>query len=534
MMTSTPSANDRPASYDILVAVVIFVLFAVLLVLFAGGRPGYDPDGASALHIAQNVAAGDGVVGKYVTLRDGQLGPLATITKPPFYPVSSGILIRLGLAPETAAWVISGGAWAAIAAFLFLLARQVLPVSYAILVPIFPALLGTSLRWGINIHEESLFVALSLATLWRLSLLSAASNKLHWGQYALLGILATLAMLTSYQGLPLVLVTVVYVLRSARRDGGVKPIAAFGFAMAAFSLWPMLRFVRVWLSGIRPGFDAAGETTYFNTLAGIASAFQNDLLGRQIVWLYSISLTHVILVTLFFLFLAGMVIYAAWKSGALRPLAAFFILYLVMLVAQLGGAGKDYYEPRYNLPVYGLFFLFIVYAIHRMAADWKKPAAGVGLSALAIVLLMWGQSDRYHTLRDNNGPFCAAPMAMSWIKQHIPAGSIIAAPQCGYQVAAENTAYYWLPIPPGKDPGKPERWDESNFLSACKFRVGVWIVLLDGKKKDPFLEKPGYGPFVTHLFNGQPGARTELATHTEDGLIYRLRCESSGEIGGAI
>ena len=531
MLFQTPPMNAIRTSQDSFVAVVIFALAAFWLVLFAGGKPGYDPDGANALHIALNVAAGEGVVRKSVTLSDSTLSPKPDITKPPLYSVSVGTLIQLGLPPKYAAWAVSGGAWAAMAALLYLIARQALPLPYALLVPIFTALQVTSLRWGISLHEESLFIALSLATLWRLTIITTSSSLQHWGQYALLGALSALSILASYQGLPLFLITALFVLISAQRDGGIKSIAAFGLGTAAVAAWPFLRFIHLWLAGIRPGFDPTSETTYYKMLAGIISGFQNDVLGRLFVWLYDGSLKDIILVTLFYSFLTAFLLHAAWSRRVLRPLAAYFVLYFVMLVAQWGGIGKAFYEPRYSLPLYGIFFLFMIDGVHRLAHYWKRPIAGVGFGAMALVLFAYGQSVRYPVLHKDNDAICPAPLTMNWIKRNIPTGSIIAAPQCGYQVIAESAAYYWLAIPPAGNRGTPVRWNESDILPACKFRVGIWIVLLEGKNKDPYLEKPGYGPFVTGLFNGQPGVHTELVNRTADGLVYRLHCEASGESG---
>jgi hypothetical protein len=203
-----------------------------------------------------------------------------------------------------------------------------------------------------------------------------------------------------------------------------------------------------------------------------------------------------------------------------------------MLVVQLGGAGKEVYEPRYNLPLYGLFFLFVVYGIHKLADQWKQPLAGVGIGALALTVLVYGQSARYPDLRKSHGALCPAPLTLNWVKRNIPPGSVIAAPQCGYQLVAESNAYYWLAIPPATDVRNAVRWDESRFLSACKFRVGVWIVLLGDGLKDPFREKPGYGLFVEGLFNGQPGMHTQMVSRTGDGLVYRLDCGMSGQAEG--
>ena len=527
MTSPTLAVRAARSVPDTLIAAVIFALAALWLVSFANGKPTVDPDGAYALHVAQNVAAGRGFVVNDVSLSERNLKPRPTITKPPLYSTSTGLLIWLGLSPESAGWVISGGAWAAAAALLFLIARQALPLPYALLVPIFPALQVTSLHWGIYIHEQSLFVALTLATLWRLTLIARSNSALHWGQFAGLGFLAGLAMSASYQGLPLVVVAFVYVFLSARKHDDLKYLASFGLGLAAIGAWPFLRFVLLRLSGIRPGFDVYSGTTYYKMLAGIASAFQNDVLGRLFVWLYRGSVKDVIVLIVFYSALIALLSYVAWSRRALRPLAAFFALQLVMLVVLLGGFGKDAYEPRANTPLYGLFFLFMVYAVYGLADHWKKNIAGVGLCGLALVLFAYGQGARYPALRKDIGAYCPAPRTIAWIKRNVPSGSLIASTQCGYQLLGESNAYFWLAIPPAKDVRNPERWDERHVLSACKYGEEVWLVLLTGEKEDPFLKSPGYGPYVESLFNGRSTPLTSLVASLPDGLVYRMNCGSN-------
>ncbi len=531
MTTSTLSLRAAPNPLDSIIAAAIFALAALWLVIFAQGEPSYDPDGAFELNIARNVAAGKGFVTNWVHENDIVLKPRPTTTKPPLYAASSGLLIWLGLSPERAAWMISGGAWAVSAALLFLIARQVLPLRYALLVPIFPALQVTSLHSGINIHEQSLFVALVLATLWRLTLIVEAGRDVRWGQFTGLGLLAGLTILASYQGLPLIIVSLVCVLISARRRDSARPLVAFCFGLAAVGVWPLIRFVLLWLSVTRPGFDVYQGTTYYKMLAGIASAFQNDVLGRLVVWLYKGSLKDVIVLILFYAALAALLAYAAWRRRAFRPLAAFFALQLLMLVVVLGGFGKDAYEPRANTPLYGLFFLFVIYAVYSVAERWRWPVAGTGLCVLALALLSYGQILRYPEMRRDRGGYCPAPIAIGWIKRNVPSGSLIASTQCGYQLLAESNAYFWLAIPPATDVRNPERWDEARILSTCKFGAEVWVVLLGGVKKDPFRQEPGYGPYVEGLFDGQPTARTRPAARMTDGMVYRLDCEASGPLG---
>lgn len=533
MSKTLPLENSANKRRDYLLATIVFLLASVWLVYFVQGKPGLEPDGANALHIAQNVAAGEGIVGKYANLSATTLAPTPTITKPPLFALVLGALIKAGISSEMAGGIVVAVSSSIALALLYLIARQALPASYALFVPAFAAFQVTTLNWGITIHEEALFVALALATLWRLSFIARTNGSIQWSEYALVGGLAALAMLASYQGLPLVIIAFVYALMPSFRSGNHKPLAALVIAMAAVGAWPFLRFVGAWMAGVRPGLDTAGETVFYQMLAGIVSAVQNDVFGRQIVWLYDGSLSDIALVSAFYILVAGLLAYGAWRCRSLRPLAVFTALYLAMLVAQLGGQGKDIFEPRYNLPIYGILFLFTIYAIDRLTNAIAKKSAGLLALVLLLPVFIYAQSSRYPTLLKNHGPICSAPATIAWIKGNISSGSVVAATECGYQLIAESSAYYWLSIPPAQDALNPVRWNESDLLSACKFGDRLWIALFDGERKDPFREKPGYGPYIDQLFGGKPSARLELVGRTADGLIYRVQCGAASASSGA-
>lgn len=515
------------APRDKLIALVVFALALLWLVLFAGGQPGYTPDGATNLHMAQNLAAGEGLVTK--TIESGKTPhPQPTVGKPPLYASSAASLIVLGIPPLYAAWVVSAGAYAAAVALLFILARQALPLWPALLVPVLFAAQVTSTRWGISIHEQSLFVALTFATLWRLTVLGGGpASSAHWGQYALVGTLAALAMITSYQGLPLLLVATVCVLVMAGRGQRFTALLAYAGGLILVAAWPFVRFVLLWTQGIRhPGFNEVGDS-YYRMLAGIVSAFQNDVFGRQLVWLYDGLPSDLLIVVGFFSLLLALLVYTAWRWAPWRPLAAFTVLYLVMLVAHLG-QGKAIYEPRYSMPVNGLILLFVIYAFHELICRWKElriPVAGFGVLALAV--FAYAQISRYPDLLKGHGAMCPAPQTLAWIKSHIPSGAVIASTQCGYRIKAESIDYYWLPIPPARDFTVPRRWNEDDFLKMCSQTPSPWIVLFNnanGKPLDPFREKPGYGPYVETLFAGHSTTHAELVARTADGLVYQLNC----------
>ena len=98
--------------------------------------------------------------------------------------------------------------------------------------------------------------------------------------------------------------------------------------------------------------------------------------------------------------------------------------------------------------------------------------------------------------------------------------------QCTYQLIAESSDYYWLPIPPADEyassPRYHERWQEADLLRISRSSNAKWIVLLSGDKGDPYADKPGYGEFVGQLSGGSGTARIKLAARFSDGMVYRI------------
>ncbi len=520
--------SNQYSSGDFLIAGLIFFTGVIWLYVFAGGTPAYTPDGATALHVAQNIATGDGIVVKIFSQENTVLEPTPTITKPPLYFLIVGALSWIGIEATFAGWAVSAAAWAAAVTLLFLLAKRALPAALAVLIPLLFALQLTNLRWGVSIHEQSLFVALCLAALWRLTELSVRSGRSPWAEYTLVGVLSALAMLTSYQGLPLLVVATAYVIILAGRKGGWSSVAAFASGVILIAAWPFVRFIRLWIAGIRPGFVVWEETTYYKMLAGVSSGFQNDVLGTLFVWLYDGSVLDIGLLSVFYLMLTAVALFSGWRRAELRPAAVFALVYLAMLIVRLGGTGVDSFEPRYNMPVYGLFFLFAVYAGSELFKRFNiVSSAATAVTITVTALFGYGQIGRYTQYQQFHGGLCPAPQTINWVKENIPRNSVIAAPQCGYRILAESNAHYWLPIPPAGDVRNMDRWSEQDFTLACAISNDLWIVLLKGEIDDPFRESPGYGPFVDGLFSGESTTSTEIVARLDDGLVYRLKCSQA-------
>ncbi len=517
--------NKQPSGivFDYLAASLIGLLILGWLVFVAHGKPGIDPDGAHALHVAQNIRDGEGQVIKFVNLSDTTPAARPDVTKPPLFPAVCALLMFLGLSPKMAGWTVTFVAYALAGSFLYLLARRVVfRTSASVVVAVFATEM-TSVRWGITLHEESLFLALSFAALWLQMGLTPEEGWQFIRKQFMTGVLVGLAMMTSYQGLPLLICLGGAALWFAWQQKSSRPLLAYAAGVTVVGLLPLLRFISILLSGAKPGFDT-GEPTWYLIISGIVSAWQRSFLGDVYIWLANGSPKDYIVVALSYGLLAALLVWS-WRTARLRLLVAFVVLYMGMLIVQLGGQGKPYFDTRYNMPVESLIVLLFVYAVSAKFSLLPTIAryATVAMGVLMISVYAHGQVSRYKKLMSNReGEFCPAPEAIAWIKQHIHPGSVLIGSQCTYQLFAESNKYYWLPIPPARDASTNNtRWTEADLLSAARHVNSKWVILITGKR-EPLMPVPGYGPYVEGLLSGVGSKQVKLAARLRDGLIYRI------------
>ncbi len=530
MSTTPPPQSDSSRlkqsagiAFDYVTATVIGLLVLGWLAFLANGKPVIDPDGAHALHVAQNLLDGEGQVIKFVSPADAAPIARPDVTKPPLFPAICALLIFLGMSPQIAGWTVTFVAYALAASFIYLLARRVVSPKMACVVAGVFATLGTSLRWGINLHEESLFLALSFAALWLQMGLRPENRRGFLGKQFLTGILAGLAMTTSYQGLPLLICIGSAALWNAWQQKSTRPFLVYAAGVTVVGLLPMLRFIYILLSGARPGFDT-GEPTWYLIISGIVSGWQRSFLGDLFIWLDDGSATDFIVVAVAYGLLAALLV-LSWRTPRLRLLVAFVVLYMGMVIIQLGGQGKPYFDTRYNMPVESLIVLLIVYAVStrfkKLPLIARYTAVTIGLVGVSVYA--HGQLQRYsHLMSRSGGEICAAEESIAWIKQNIPAGSVVIGSQCTYQLFIESNDYFWLAIPPARDaPTNNTRWTEADLLTAARNTNSEWVVLITGED-EPLMPEPGYGTYIEGLLSGMETRQVRLAAKLADGLIYHI------------
>ena len=517
-----------------LIAVIAFSVALMASLLYADGRYGLEPDGARELSAAHSLASGEGLVEKVI--HDvGPPRPLPIVTKPPLFILLLAAAAKLGFNPKEAGWFISQMSFAASAGFLYALARLALPSGVALLVSVLFSVQIAGLHWSIFPREDSLFVTLIVASLWLCGRVAQGQADSRKGSWFMLGALVAATVLTRYLGVALLIaISSVLLLDWAQRRIGVRELAFFAGGVTVVGIAPLTRFLILFGGGTKPAFYAGQDYTWFPIMAGVVHALQRDYLGRSIVWLYDQTLGDWLLLGVSFAALCALLLFAT-RERALLPLSAFVAVYLMTLIGQLAWSGLDFFEARYAMPVEGLLLILMAWLVWKIAlrlGPQLRAVCAVGaLAAVGIFLL--GQVARFKEISsftvgpDASREYCPASQTIGWVKQNIPAGSVIMGPQCFYQLLAETGQYYWLPVPPADEYNSSSRfqvrWAEDDFLRAARRTGAKWVVMLNGPSGDPLSKKPGYGTFVTDLLAGKETATIRRVAAFTDGFVYSIQ-----------
>lgn len=524
---------------DILIALACSLAIFFLAFFIADGRPALsNPDGAAAIHLARNLADGDGFIMRGAR-EDGPPQSLPFVTKPPFFAFLIAILSVLGLDPRIGAELIVLTSSSLSTGLFYFLARRGLPKVVAILATLLFGVQGEVLRWGTVIHEEMVLVFMVLATLLALTSLIDLKEKgkgLAWWGWGGLGVLCGATQLTSYQGFPLLLVVTGFVVWSSLSGSkSIWTLGSFASGLGLVGLYPLMRFVFHSLNGLNPSFDHGTEATWMLMGTSIIHALQTVLVGRMVVWMNQPDIFHYVLLIGAY----ALLLLVVWSTGsryrAFRPVAVFVAAHVTTLFVRSASTGAVYLEPRFLAPVDGLIVLILVAFFYRLIRSEVRAIRGGAMvgAAIFVVAYIHGQYDNLNKQRarrealGESGDYCHAPKTINWVRENVPASSIVFSSQCGYQLLADVNSVFWLRIPPADEykssPRYAVRWGESDFMRINELTGARWVVLLRGDKGDPLLEKPGYGPFVTEMFAGRPVSKNlRMVSDLGDGVVYSI------------
>lgn len=408
----------------------------------------------------------------------------------------------------------------------------------------------SGLIWSIYIREDTLFLAFTYASLLSMGLLRVKVEGFKKWPWVLLGIITASAVLTRYVGIILAVTIAFVLLVDAIRDRRhMQRLLLYLAGLASTGLFSLVRFVSLWMQGVRPGFYESLNSTWFPIAAGLISTFQRDFTGILLVWFYDQSITDLIILVISFVMLVALLFTAATRR-MLMPISIYVGCYLLFFIARLASNGLPFFEPRYAMPVEGLLILLVTAVVWQGIQMGNKQVRVllITVSMAALVIFFSGQYHRFQQFHafpngiESSREICPSPKTIAWIQENIPSGSVIMGTHTFRQLLAETNDYYWLPIPPTDEyyssPGFRERWDEAAFIDAARTTGARWVAILLSERGDPSvrwhanaLAKGGnpvsyesrYGTFVANLLNGHGTDIIKQVARFSDGIVYSIQ-----------
>lgn len=520
-----------------IVCLLILLVTSYLTSSFVGDdRYALNPDGCRILNVAMNFENGNGFVDTVVDPDSLDIKLKPVVTKPPLYSALIAFLIKMGIPPKKAGWLISQASFILAAVTLFGIARIFLPLLPAFLVGFLFCFQISGIIWSIHVKEDMLFVFLVFVSLLLISTLKKnESLEKHWYLWVLLGITTAFAVLTRYIGIALLFtIIVILFVATMKKNRHVKQILLFMFGVTITGIGPLLRFVLLWFNGARPSFIGGSEPTWFEISAAMITRFQIDYLGSPIVWLYDGSMIDLIVLTIAFLILIILLAVEIRNNYLIVDIALFIAFYLLTLLVLQGSSGvpAENFDKNYALPVEGLILFLAVSFFWRGYTKNKKNVVYLCMGLMVFFAFCNGQIKRFKEFNEFSignkvsREICNSPETMDWIFHNIPKESKIFGPQGCFQLLAESIDYYWLPIPPADKYSTTkefhERWSENDFIKISRATGARWIVIFKCENGDPLLVKLGYGEFVEKLFEGKETNQIKLVVKLEEGYIYRI------------
>jgi hypothetical protein len=507
-------------------------IVALWMTYSVNGAPYIPNDGYQYLDAASNLAAGKCLCTN-VVLFDEQVAygrmPVPFTHFGPGYPLLIAGISRLGVAPETAGYLLSAAACLAV---LWLIWDIALGLGAKPWVTALFSLVwithASGLWYGATISAESLFGAFLMALV---ALIIRDVDVRREGRgigFPLaIGLVAGLSYWIRYPGLFLVGGAGVYLLwrtwRSREsRPGGVAGIAA----MSALVITIQVRNA-LYAGSWKGGFGNSGHHSPVAIVVESVQAFRYLLLGDRV------PLRLDVFSGLFFLSAVALVflIVRAAVQGRFRTtqsLAPFYwavfigaIYVLGVLAAALLTIASDF--SRYYLPVYPLL-------LACLAALCSFAASGTGVWVVALAVLS--------TVAIESRGLTVAPHPADWVLTRGMLGEEVApsvsltqwleshVPETGVIVAVEGQAVHFVvhrPVAAALEPRFSARpMDAETYLDMMRQYHSRYLVVFPGAPPERVPDQESSG-FLHSLAEGALPPWLSLAVHSNDAAVYECR-----------
>jgi hypothetical protein len=497
------------------------------------GAPAIGNDSVQYLDAASHLAAGECLC-TTVAHFDEQVAvghmPIPFTHFAPGYSLLIAGLLRFGLAPETAAYLLSAGSYLLSIALFWYLGTALGARSWVL------GLIG--LLWVTNssailiagfVSTEALFTAIFLAV----AALMVADIKAGGSRPVVLvalGILAGAAYWVRYPGLFVVPVVALYLIRRGWTNRRTLPWVLLALAAAGAECLAIVARNSMLTGSWRGGFSSSHKNGLKWVLAESVKAFYHMVFGDRVVAHLSLWLV------LFVCALPAAIVFAflAWRSERRGQVPAGFssaVVWLTLLVC-VYWAGIVYAVThsiasdlvRYYFPAYPL--VLVVLAAATLA---RKP---IEYSVIAVlVIAVFAVQSRSLLTRPPTPPDIEVRTdfkeevrpgvsVRSWLTAHVSPKDVL--------IAANGQMVHYVlerPVVALIDPVYSGRKSDDAGLHALMSQYGArYLLLFPGSKAVPEQDDT---PFLNALTTGSPPSWLTLATRTNSVELYE--CASCAE-----
>lgn len=451
---------------------------------------------------------------------------------PPGYPMLIALGVRFGLAPMTAAWVISVVSFGGAAALVFFITRRLANPFFGLIATGVFVFQVRNLVWANMAMQEMLLVFAMLSGMAMLQLW-LSSGSTGWSRRSAALSVAAGAVLAApfwvkYTGIVIpgvgVMAGAVVAVRHPERriDALILCASTLCFMLPI----PIRNLVfggslTAHLFGITPAY------TFTSALSTLLRTIHTDWAG--LVLLEHVSWEKLLVVTSIVL---AVLTLAGARRIATMAISVVPLIYLLLFAFLESHMRIDVISTRFVLPTFAFFgisFAFLWSELSRCRLlTLKQSARLTGLLALVlVVILAMGARSAYSGVQLNKSNW--SPETISYIEHNISPGTTIAVSRYGWQLRAETLDYKTIAIP-FEDPGNANysqaygisTWTREEALETFLQRHVRFVVFFMGEGwRDMFLEKHLYGDYVESLLDSNSPLVMD-AIYLSDGIILSL------------
>jgi hypothetical protein len=513
----------------------ILIIIAALAALLAVKNIKLTSDSVIYALVSQQITSGNGIRVPMIWFESSIApvnGTIPMLWQPPLLPILLAFLG--GVTPQSffAAQVLNSVCHLTIAIFSFLIMRRLYDNrGIALLTGILVSLSFPMLRITHYIMSETLFIALTAATIYFLTISRQSVRNRYILNLFLASIFAGAGILTRYAGIALIALFFWEAFVSIKNK---RTEFKYGAALLSVSI-PILTLLLLFahnyiITGTVRGINfsqiaTAPDRSYLSAFAGtIKMLFAQFQLGDRSMM---IIIIFTMLFALYFFINANLrrEVLKYFHSG-LDLIIVYMIVYTALICIQMARE-SPIFDLRFMSPL--VPFLFIISVIGIVIAckiiyqkRGSKLLSGAIILSLGVMALGTGyktylnlpeffsRHEKYHYILNS--------CTFIWAKEHYGKGSIIATNEPYY--LSFLGGYSTIRLPNRRffsDASIPK--DMESSLPRRMLELGAYVLVLFNEVKEDH-----YGGYLAKLFNNRKDHDSFIMTHKcSDGVVYHLK-----------